>query len=93
MHNVVEFSDLYKFIKLYGKKKTDDKLIKYSTLVKDKTKDLTLFIGTIKLDKIHNQVEFNKVNDKYISLLNEVSLAYAKYHGFIIGLTITDFNY
>ena len=93
MHDVVEFSDLYKFIKSYGKKETDDKLIEFSTLVHDKTKELSLFVGHIKLDEIHNQADFDKVNGKYIALVNEVSLSYAKYHGFIIGLTLSDFNY
>jgi hypothetical protein len=93
MHDVVEFSRLYKLIKMYGQKTTNDKLIEFSTLVHDKTKTLVMFVSSIKPDNIIDQKQFDTINEKYINLVNEVSTAYATYHGFILGLTLDDFKY
>lgn len=93
MHEPVKFEKIYQLIKDYGKKKTNNRLSEVSILVKDKTMALTLYVASIQPDEISGQQEFNKINEKYISLVNEVSSAYAEYHGFIQGLTLKDFEY
>lgn len=93
MHEPVKFEKIYQLIKNYGKKKTNDRLSEVSILVKDKTMALTLYVASIEPDQISGQKEFDKINNKYISLVNEVSSAYAEYHGFIQGLTLEDFEY
>ncbi|WP_333804857.1 hypothetical protein [Sulfurospirillum sp.] len=93
MHEPVKFEKIYQLTKDYGKKKTNDRLSEVSILVKDKTMALTLYVASIKPAQINGQQEFDKINNKYISLVNEVSSAYAEYHGFIQGLTLEDFEY
>lgn len=93
MHEPVKFEKIYQLIKNYGKKKTNDRLSEVSILVKDKTMAVTLYVASTKPDEISGQKEFDKINNKYISLVNEVSSAYAEYHGFIQGLTLKDFEY
>lgn len=93
MHEPVKFEKIYQLIKDYGKKETNDRLSEVSILVKDKTMALTLYVASIEPDQISGQKEFDKINNKYISLANEVSFAYAEYHGFIQGLTLEDFEY
>ncbi|AFL69647.1 hypothetical protein [Sulfurospirillum barnesii] len=93
MHEPVKFEKIYQLIKDYGTKKTNDRLSEVSILVKDKTMAVTLYVASIKPDEISGQKEFDKINNKYISLVNEVSSAYAEYHGFIQGLTLKDFEY
>lgn len=93
MNSVFDTAQLHRIIKEYGNKQTKKKFKIYLKEVHDNGKNLTLYIvNIINSDGIKNNDELIKVTNEYIKKLNLLTESFAKYHGFIDGLTKKDFT-